>query len=54
MQLVSWEEGGYKTSDKPLPRGEIVIGGHSVTAGYFKNEQKTNEVYKVNFLGCVF
>lgn len=47
LQLVSWEEGGYKTSDKPMPRGEVVIGGFSVTAGYFNNEEKTKEVYKV-------
>ncbi|KAI5660638.1 hypothetical protein M9H77_19961 [Catharanthus roseus] len=48
IKLVSWEEGGYKTSDKPMPRGEIVVGGCSVTAGYFNNEAKTNEVYKVD------
>ena len=30
-----------------MPRGEVVIGGHSITKGYFNNEAKTNEVYKV-------
>ncbi|KAK6919198.1 AMP-dependent synthetase/ligase [Dillenia turbinata] len=51
IKLVSWEEGGYTTSDKPMPRGEIVIGGLSVTAGYFNNEEKTTEVYKVDEKG---
>nr|XP_043621534.1 long chain acyl-CoA synthetase 8 [Erigeron canadensis] len=48
IKLVSWDEGGYLTSDKPMPRGEVVVGGFSVTAGYFNNEEKTNEVYKVD------
>uniref|UniRef100_A0A7C8Z9C6 Long-chain-fatty-acid--CoA ligase n=1 Tax=Opuntia streptacantha TaxID=393608 RepID=A0A7C8Z9C6_OPUST len=51
IKLVSWEEGGYTISDKPMPRGEIVIGGQSVTVGYFKNEEKTKEVYKVDERG---
>ncbi|KAL3502580.1 hypothetical protein ACH5RR_037029 [Cinchona calisaya] len=46
IKLISWEEGGYTTYDKPMPRGEVVVGGCSVTAGYFNNEAKTNEVYK--------
>lgn len=50
FQLVSWDEGGYTVSDKPMPRGEIVIGGCSVTAGYFNNEAKTNEVYKASMV----
>lgn len=48
LQLVSWEEGGYTTLDKPMPRGEVVVGGFSVTAGYFNNDAKTKEVYKVS------
>ncbi|KAM3311862.1 hypothetical protein ACQJBY_032083 [Aegilops geniculata] len=46
IKLIDWVEGGYLTSDSPMPRGEIVIGGPNVTKGYFKNEAKTNEVYK--------
>ncbi|KAB1209104.1 Long chain acyl-CoA synthetase 8 [Morella rubra] len=51
IKLVSWEEGGYRTTDKPMPRGEIVVGGFSVTAGYFNNQEKTNESYKVDDRG---
>ncbi|KAG0528958.1 hypothetical protein BDA96_05G056800 [Sorghum bicolor] len=51
IKLVDWAEGGYLTTDSPMPRGEIVIGGPSVTKGYFKNEAKTNEVYKVDERG---
>jgi long-chain acyl-CoA synthetase len=50
LQLVDWPESGYLTTDSPMPRGEIVIGGPSVTLGYFKNEDKTKEVYQVNSL----
>ncbi|GAV68448.1 AMP-binding domain-containing protein [Cephalotus follicularis] len=51
IKLVPWEEGGYLTSDKPMPRGEIVVGGFSITAGYFNNPEKTDEVYKVDEKG---
>ena len=39
-KLVDWEEGGYKVADKNDPaiaamRGEVHIGGPSVTLGYF-------------------
>ncbi|KAH9322114.1 hypothetical protein KI387_016753, partial [Taxus chinensis] len=51
VKLVDWEEGGYLTADSPMPRGEIVIGGPNVTPGYFKNKEKTNELYKVDKRG---
>lgn len=51
IKLVSWEEGGYRISDKPMPRGEVVVGGFSITKGYFNNEEKTREVYKVDERG---
>lgn len=47
FQLIDWPEGGYLSNDSPMPRGEIVVGGPNVTLGYFKNEEKTSEVYKV-------
>ncbi|PRQ26538.1 putative long-chain-fatty-acid--CoA ligase [Rosa chinensis] len=51
VKLIDWPEGGYLISDSPMPRGEIVIGGPNVTVGYFKNEEKTNESYKVDEKG---
>lgn len=51
IKLISWEEGSYRITDKPMPRGEVVIGGCSVTAGYFNNDVKTKEVFKVDERG---
>ncbi|KAK7353181.1 hypothetical protein VNO80_18621 [Phaseolus coccineus] len=51
IKLIDWPEGGYSTNDLPMPRGEIVIGGPNVTLGYFKNEEKTKESYKVDERG---
>ncbi|TVU26656.1 hypothetical protein EJB05_29210, partial [Eragrostis curvula] len=53
IKLIDWAEGGYLTTDSPMPRGEIVIGGPNVTKGYFKNVAKTNEVYKRLFFNNV-
>ena len=33
IKLVNWEDGGYKVTDKPNPRGEIHIGGRFITDG---------------------
>ncbi|KAH9375908.1 hypothetical protein HPB48_012548 [Haemaphysalis longicornis] len=46
IRLIDWPEGNYRTSDKPNPRGEIVVGGVSISKGYFKNEELTKECYR--------
>ena len=33
IMLVNWDEGNYRVTDKPRPRGEIIIGGNSVADG---------------------
>jgi len=43
VRITNWEEGNYKITDKPNPRGELILGGNSVTRGYYKNEEKTLE-----------
>ncbi|XP_010793629.1 long-chain-fatty-acid--CoA ligase 3b [Notothenia coriiceps] len=48
MKLKDWEEGGYYSTDKPNPRGEILIGGPNVTMGYYKNETKNCEDFYVD------
>ncbi|XP_050460499.1 fatty acid CoA ligase Acsl3 isoform X6 [Cataglyphis hispanica] len=43
IRLENWEEAGYRVTDHPHPRGEIVIGGDIVSAGYYKLPDKTKE-----------
>jgi long-chain acyl-CoA synthetase len=45
IRLVDWNEGGYRATDKPNPRGEIYIGGECVTLGYYEMPEKTAEDY---------
>ena len=51
IRLVNWEEGNYRVTDKPRPRGEIWIKGGNITAGYFKNQEKTAEEYHIDVNG---
>eukprot|EP00092_Neocalanus_flemingeri_P007270 GFUD01007850.1.p1 GENE.GFUD01007850.1~~GFUD01007850.1.p1 ORF type:complete len:710 (+),score=206.08 GFUD01007850.1:109-2238(+) len=45
IKMVNWEEGHYRVTDSPRPRGEIIIGGNTVAKGYFKNDKKTEEEF---------
>ena len=45
IRLEDWEDGGYRATDKPNPRGELVVGGHGVASGYFNNEILTREAF---------
>lgn len=38
-------EMGYRSSDKPRPRGQICIGGPNVTLGYYGDEKQTHDAY---------
>ncbi|CAF0979618.1 unnamed protein product, partial [Didymodactylos carnosus] len=46
MRLQNWDEGQYRNTDKPHPRGEILIGGKMVAAGYFAEAAKENVNFK--------
>ena len=36
-RLVNWNEGNYKVTDHPNPRGEIILGGDSIAkVGFYK------------------
>lgn len=43
LRLVDWDEGNYRVTDKPYPRGEIIIGGDNISPGYYKMPDKTKE-----------
>jgi len=45
IRLVDWEEGNYRVTDKPRPRGEVYIGGRNVAKEYYKMPEKTAEEF---------
>lgn len=46
LRLIDWPEGNYSTSDKPHPRGEIIVGGEAVAKGYFNNDELTRDSFE--------
>jgi long-chain acyl-CoA synthetase len=51
VKLVDWVEGGYCITDKPNPRGELMIGGDIIAAGYYKLPEQTEEAFSVDSEG---
>lgn len=45
IRLENWEEANYRSTDSPYPRGEIVVGGDNVSAGYHKLPEQTKECF---------
>lgn len=43
IKLESWSD--YSVHDKPYPRGEIIVGGQPVAAGYYKNDEHNKEAF---------
>lgn len=45
IRLVNWEEGNYRVTNKPNPKGEILIGGNNIAMGYLNLPEKTAESF---------
>jgi len=55
IRLVDWAEAGYRNTDKPNPRGEIVVCGENVTMGYYNMPEQTEKDFKyINGVRCFY
>ena len=43
LRLTNWEEGNYRVTNLPYPQGEILVGGETISPGYYKLPGKTSE-----------
>lgn len=45
IRLVDWQEGNYRVTDSPNPRGEIIVGGDPVAKGYLNPDDLNVESF---------
>ena len=52
FKLESWDEGGYLITDKPAPRGEVILSSKSLTKGYYNlKDESSNASFVVDANG---
>lgn len=51
IKLEPWLEGNYQPSDRPNPRGEIVVGGEMIAHGYYNLDEQTKEAFYIDSTG---
>lgn len=51
IRLRDWPEAGYRNTDRPNPRGEIIIAGDNIALGYYNMPEKTAEDFSVTKAG---
>ncbi|KNC77475.1 hypothetical protein SARC_10065 [Sphaeroforma arctica JP610] len=59
LKMVDWEEGNYRVADLKnknigMPRGEIVLGGGSISQGYYRMPDRTAEEFKPDENGKIW
>lgn len=47
-KLEDWAEGDYRITDKPNPRGELVVGSKANSVGYLKKPEMNSELYSID------